>query len=1340
MSVAILAEKPAVARDIAHALGVRRRREGYLHGNGFLVTWAVGHLVTLAQPHEMHAEWRAWRREALPLLPDRWPLVIPDQTREQFEIVKTLINDPEVERVVCATDAGREGELIFRYIYEAAECSKPFSRLWISSLTPDAILKGFAALRDGHEFDPLAAAACGRSRADWLVGMNLSRAYTLDYGDRFGGTLSVGRVQTPTLAMVVERELAIRSFVPEHYCEVEARFALPLPALEETYVGTWFRGEKPEAKAARLPPDGAEAARVAERIKAGNGLVESIRSETRSLPPPLLYDLTELQRHANRLYGYSAEKTLSLAQDLYEKHKLISYPRTDSRYLSEEVAAILPQLVTALRPRYGHLVADRTGERTLGRRFVNDAKVTDHHAIVPTGADPQETSLTEGEGKIYDLVCRRLLAAWHEDHVFSTTTVITAVEPRSAAGEPSIDRFRSSGTLVKRPGWKVLDVAAGAHKVVGGETDQALPQGLEEGLGVEVVDAQVKKKQTRPPKRLTEASLLTAMETAGRTLDEKELSDAMRETGLGTPATRAEIIETLLRREYLKRQGKSLEATQKGIRLIECVHPQVKSPEMTGRWEDQLKAMQRGEGHLDEFLRGIEDYVREVVGEVLCGSSAAPVAGGAREANGRTSSATGPSSASGRASTPAVPTPAGWRSPTPPQALAKLLRTVFRLQAFRPFQEEACRAITAGRDLLLVMPTGAGKSLCYQLPGLARAGTTLVVSPLIALMEDQVRKLQQLGIRAERIHSGRDRLASREVCRAYLRGDLDFLIIAPERLSVAGFPEMLAKRKPVLIAVDEAHCISHWGHDFRPDYRMLGQRLPLLRPAPVVALTATATPLVQNDIVDQLGMPVAARHIHGFRRTNLAIEVAEVKPGGRAAVVERVLVDAAHRPAIVYAPTRKESELLATELQEKMPAAAYHAGMGAAAREQVQRAFLGGDLEVIVATIAFGMGVDKSDVRTIVHTALPGSVEGYYQEIGRAGRDGKRSRALLLYSYADRRTHEYFHALDYPPLAAVTEVFGALSATPQSKGTLQARLQMGSDELERILRKLWVHGGAFIDPEETIARGENGWRKSYQDQTEHRLAQLDQILRYAGSQGCRMLHLVRHFGDQSDPGKPCGLCDSCAPTDSVARRFRTPEAAERETMKAVLAALRQWDGQATGRLYQGLNDARMERRAFEELLGGLARGGALDLREDSFLKDGRAIRFHRAYLTAAGRGNPQPLIERSLLAERLTTAQPKRRRRSRPAPKPHPTGAVIEGAAPERSAAAAELIDALKAWRLQEARRRRVPAFTIFTDRTLEAIAAQRPDDEEALLRVRGVGPTLVQRYGSQVLAIVRAA
>ena len=684
----------------------------------------------------------------------------------------------------------------------------------------------------------------------------------------------------------------------------------------------------------------------------------------------------------------------------------------------------------------------------------------------------------------------------------------------------------------------------------------------------------------------------------------------------------------------------------------------------------------------------------------------------------------------------------------PTDDLINLLRSAFGFTSFRPNQEAVCRAAIEGRDVLLVMPTGSGKSLCYQLPGIARGGTTLVISPLIALMEDQVAKLKERHFAVERIHSGRPRADLRLACQDYLRGKLQFLFIAPERLRVADFPDMLAKRPLSLIAVDEAHCISQWGHDFRPDYRMLGQHLPRLRPAPVVALTATATPIVQDDITEQLGLVRPARLVHGFRRANIAIEVVEIAPSQRPELAAQLLQDKERRPAIVYTPTRKQAESLAVELGVFFPAAAYHAGLDAHLRRRVQAKFQEGRIEVMVATIAFGMGIDKADIRTVIHTALPGSLEAYYQEIGRAGRDEKPSRAILMHSYADRYTHDFFFERDYPDVSVLDGIFARLQPASQGKAALQRQVRIEEDVFDRALEKLWAHGGAVVDFAENVSRGHNRWRETYIAQGEQKRAQIEQMIRYAESQQCRMATLVLHFGDLADGQKPCGICDFCAPTHCTAQRFRTATKAEHAGLLQVVAALRRTGSKSTGKLHMEVCPGReMTRNDFEQVLGAMARAGLLLLTDEVFEKNGKQIPYRTARLTPAGYAVNEKTAANFVMKETEPAPEKRKKKKKPPASegqKRAPRPATVTGQEPVANAKGSgagtdsRLEAALRAWRLIEARRRGLPAFRIFSDRTLRALATNRPATTQELLAITGIGLSTVEKYGIDICRVLR--
>lgn len=591
----VLTEKPSVGREVAKILNCSQKGNGCLIGAKFIVAWALGHLVTLADPEVYDPGYKTWRAEDLPMLPSKMELVVIKETAKQFGAVKSLMRSPEVDELIIATDAGREGELVARWIIKKVGWRKPIKRLWISSLTEKAIRDGFKQLRPGKDFNALYSAAECRAEADWLVGLNVTRALTC----KFNAQLSAGRVQTPTLSMVVEREREIKEFVPQEYWSVVASTG--------TFDLRW-QGQNGQTRIF----DSQKADKILTKVKGHVGEIVDVKKEAKKELPPLAYDLTELQRDANRKYGFSAKTTSNIMQLLYENHKLVTYPRTDSRYISEDIVPTLSErLKSVAQGSYVNLARGILRNKlNITKRFVDNSKVSDHHAIIPTEQPAMLNRLSSEELKIYDLIVRRFLAVLSPAFEYQQTTVKVRVN-----GEI----FTTKGRIVLKKGWKdVYSTYPGVEDEDEGEDQrlQTLPQ-ISLGDTLKNLSIHLEAKKTKPPSRHTEASLLFAMEHPGKMIEDRQLREVMDQShGLGTPATRAEIIEKLFNSFYMSRQGQEIMPTSKGIQLINLVPPELKSPELTAQWEQQLNEISKGRANAQTFIKEMRGYATQLVATV----------------------------------------------------------------------------------------------------------------------------------------------------------------------------------------------------------------------------------------------------------------------------------------------------------------------------------------------------------------------------------------------------------------------------------------------------------------------------------------------------------------------------------------------------------------------------------------------------------------------------------------------------------------------------------------------------------------------------------------------------
>lgn len=582
--ILVLAEKPSVGRELARVLGCKQKGNGFIAGSNYIVTWALGHLVTLADPERYGEQYKTWSMETLPMLPKKMELEVIPQTSKQYSAVKKQLHNPEVSSLVIATDAGREGELVARWIIEKAGFHKPIKRLWISSQTDKAIKQGFASLKDGREYQNLYLSAQARAEADWLVGLNVTRALTC----KFNAQLSAGRVQTPTLAMLVQREKEIRSFVAKDFYTINAD-------LGKLFV-TW-RDQKGNGQIFER----AKAEQLAQKIKGRPFKLTSLRSQDKKTPPPLLYDLTELQRDANKMYGYSPKQTLNIMQKLYEQHKALTYPRTDSRYLTEDIVPTLKERLRAV------MVGDHTqtasevlkGSMQIAKSCINNAKVSDHHAIIPTEERVSLMALTAEEKRIYNLVVKRFLTCFFPPYEYRHI---------KAEFESEGESFYATGREVVKKGWKkVYDIADEDED----ENEQTMPK-LNYSDSFTCANTLIKQGKTKPPARYTEATLLTAMENPGKFISDQKMKEYIG-GGLGTPATRADIIEKLYSAFYVEKQGNSMVPTSKGMQIVEIVPPDLKEPLLTAKWEQQLDAIAKGKANKEKFVTEIRGYATNLV-------------------------------------------------------------------------------------------------------------------------------------------------------------------------------------------------------------------------------------------------------------------------------------------------------------------------------------------------------------------------------------------------------------------------------------------------------------------------------------------------------------------------------------------------------------------------------------------------------------------------------------------------------------------------------------------------------------------------------------------------------
>ncbi len=1176
MKILVVAEKPSVAEHIAQVLGVSEAKPGYFSSDKYLISWALGHLVGLCEPGEIEPAWKPWQLSQLPMIPRRWPLKILPKKKSQYMVLQKLLDRNDLEYIVCATDAGREGELIFRYIYQHSRCQAPAQRLWLNTLTPAAVKQGFDSLSPSARFDDLANSARARAQADWLVGMNFSRAVSLLFGEE----ASVGRVQTPTLGLIVTREQEIRRFEPEEYFELWADFSLDSgPSLR----GCW-QGSDPTSKQRLSQED--EAAAIRARCLQGELSWRDFQSEKKLSLPPLLLDLNELSRQACLEYGLTAAQTLDIAQKLYEKCRLISYPRTDSRYLS---SALKPSLSALAQHVARQLDLDPEHERyrqPIAQRYVNDDKVSDHHAIIPTLEYPG--ALSEAERQVYQLICNSFIRLFWSAYRYQTgEALVEVLSPQHA------DYFQVEWVQTLDPGWTRL--VAAPRNELGPQIVTKSPGGSEK-LALDTL--KVVNKLEEGPQPYDDASLLEAMQKAGSLESEGETI----EVGLGTSATRAQTIEALLSRGYLRREGLHLRAQTKGERLLASLPHSLADVELTCSWERKLKVIEEGNYSPVVFMREVRRFCEELLLELLAppryqGQPQEPV----------------------YSELPLPPDP-----PTDPQTLSldDLDWVCHDLLAVEEVGEDVRRSVRLlweGEDCIYQGFDSFRAFTAYCAAGLLQAEITVIICPDASLCETRTQYLRRLGHRAERLHSGRDEVFSQEVCRRYEEGRLDFLFLTPDQLQRPGMIERLQQVHPGLLAVESAEKLSTWSHHFQPDYLALSKLLDALRPAPILLVYGPCDRGVLEDVAEELELAEPQRIQMPLQGEGLALEWVPAEGHQRERAVHELALQSDNLPMVIYLAHEQMAERIHAALNYSSRVCRATSQQSIYQQQDAIEAYNRGQASILLTNLGRLPGLKAERTTTVLHTALPPSLPLYLQQIlSVGGNAGGELRCLALHCPADHHRFEFWLQQINPEVSLLEDVIMQCESGTSTRQGLAELCGLDARTFSAVLEIL-LASRALLEREGKLHQGREGWQTIAKSFREHQEKLRRDVLSFFEAHRCRYQSLAQAL-ELAPSEETCGLCDICDPDGCKLQVWRRPDAEEFKVLEQLRDSLEYQEAPSIAQIFRTLQCEELSTRdALQPYIRAMVNAGLAEVWIDSLEKKGFTQNYQRMQLTPEGR-------------------------------------------------------------------------------------------------------------------------